>query len=50
MIDDQSEPGRWRAALDQAGVCAVCQQHVCDHSDFEYRGVAPAPVDAGEGE
>lgn len=41
MIDDQSAPGSWRAALDQAAVCAVCRQHVCGHSDLEYQGLVP---------
>lgn len=42
MIDLDSPPGAWRAALQQAGVCALCRQHVCGHSDLEYQGIVPA--------
>lgn len=38
-IDQDSPPGAWRAALDPNGVCAVCRQHECAHSDLEFAGL-----------
>jgi hypothetical protein len=40
-IDRASPPGSWRAELEPLGVCALCRQAVCAHSDAEYQGHAP---------
>lgn len=47
MIDLESPPGSWRAALQQAGACARCRQHVCGHSDSEYIGAKKISVGRG---
>lgn len=42
ILDIDSDPGSWRAALNPAASCAVCRQSQCEHSDLEFGGLVPA--------
>lgn len=44
MIDSQSPPGAYRAALAPNIRCARCHQSVCGHDDLTYQGLLPAPA------
>lgn len=43
IIDRDSPPGSWRAALAPDGYCRACGQGTCDHSDLVYQGLVPPP-------
>jgi hypothetical protein len=44
MIDRESPPGAWRAALNpEVPSCKACGQSECEHADPVYQGISPAP-------
>lgn len=41
IIDTDSPPGSWRAALAPNVRCKACGQAVCGHPDAIYQGIVP---------